>query len=262
MALIPFLPLGAAQEYIWHVIIQIFLWSFVGNAWSLMGRFGLVSLGHGAFLGVGAYATVLLWNFYGMTPVGRRRPRRPADRRAGPRGRLPVLALPGGGPLLRARHARGGRGGAPVDRGRARLDRRLPRGEPQDRRHRLGPVDAPVRRQARLLLCRHGGLALRPLGVVAGGPQHGPLGHGGDRRGRDRGGLGGHPGHALQDGHHRAVGRRSPRWAAPCSRSTSPTRTRTRSPASGSRCASSSRWCWAGCTRCSGPSWAPRSPSR
>src|ERR1700694_4200881 len=51
-----------------HVAIPIFLWSFVGNAWSLMGRFGLVSLGHGAFLGVGAYTTVLLWNFYGMTP--------------------------------------------------------------------------------------------------------------------------------------------------------------------------------------------------
>ena len=68
LALVPLLPLGPAQEYIWHVIIQIFLWSFVGNAWSLMGRFGLVSLGHGAFLGVGAYATVLLWNFYGMTP--------------------------------------------------------------------------------------------------------------------------------------------------------------------------------------------------
>ena len=61
IALVPVLPLGAAEEYIWHVIIQIFLWSFVGNAWSLMGRFGLVSLGHGAFLGVGAYATVLLW---------------------------------------------------------------------------------------------------------------------------------------------------------------------------------------------------------
>lgn len=68
LALGPMLPLGAAEEYIWHVIIQIFLWSFVGNAWSLMGRFGLVSLGHGAFLGVGAYATVLFWNFYGMTP--------------------------------------------------------------------------------------------------------------------------------------------------------------------------------------------------
>ncbi len=68
LAVVPVLPLGSAQEYIWHVIIQIFLWSFVGNAWSLMGRFGLVSLGHGAFLGVGAYATVLLWNAYGLTP--------------------------------------------------------------------------------------------------------------------------------------------------------------------------------------------------
>jgi branched-chain amino acid transport system permease protein len=68
LAVVPLLPLGAAQEYIWHVIIQIFLWSLVGNAWSLMGRFGLVSLGHGAFLGVGAYAMVLLWNFFGMTP--------------------------------------------------------------------------------------------------------------------------------------------------------------------------------------------------
>ncbi len=68
LALVPVLPLGPAQEYIWHVIIQIFLWSFVGNAWSLMGRFGLVSLGHGAFLGVGAYATVLLWNAFGLTP--------------------------------------------------------------------------------------------------------------------------------------------------------------------------------------------------
>ena len=68
MGLVPVLPLGNAREYIWHVIIQIFLWSLVGNAWSLMGRFGLVSLGHGAFLGVGAYATVLLWNFFGVTP--------------------------------------------------------------------------------------------------------------------------------------------------------------------------------------------------
>ena len=68
LLLVPAMPLGGAKEYIWHVVIQIFLWSFVGNAWSLMGRFGLVSLGHGAFLGVGAYATVLLWNFFALTP--------------------------------------------------------------------------------------------------------------------------------------------------------------------------------------------------
>ena len=64
----PFIPMGGMRQYVLHVVIQIFIWSFIGNAWSLMGRFGLVSLGHGAFLGVGAYTTTLLWNFYGLTP--------------------------------------------------------------------------------------------------------------------------------------------------------------------------------------------------
>src|SRR5262249_20844720 len=64
----PFIPMGGMRQYVLHVAIQIFIWSFIGGAWSLMGRFGLVSLGHGAFLGVGAYTTTLLWNFYGLTP--------------------------------------------------------------------------------------------------------------------------------------------------------------------------------------------------
>ena len=64
----PFLPLGASREYTIHVMVQIFIWSFIGGAWSLMGRFGLTSLGHGAFLGIGAYTTTLLWNFFGLTP--------------------------------------------------------------------------------------------------------------------------------------------------------------------------------------------------
>src|SRR5262249_28782640 len=64
----PFIPMGGMRQYVLHVVIQIFIWSFIGGAWSLMGRFGLVSLGHGAFLGVGAYTTTLLWNFYGLTP--------------------------------------------------------------------------------------------------------------------------------------------------------------------------------------------------
>src|ERR1700733_8976284 len=34
----------------------------------MMGRFGFVSLGHGAFMGVGAYVPALLWNYYGITP--------------------------------------------------------------------------------------------------------------------------------------------------------------------------------------------------
>jgi branched-chain amino acid transport system permease protein len=68
VAALPFVPIGGMREYIVFVVVQIFIWSFIGNAWSLMGRFGLVSLGHGAFLGVGAYTTTLLWNFYGLTP--------------------------------------------------------------------------------------------------------------------------------------------------------------------------------------------------
>jgi branched-chain amino acid transport system permease protein len=64
----PFVPMGGMRIYVLHVMIQIFIWSFIGGAWSLMGRFGLVSLGHGAFLGLGAYTTTLLWNFYGLTP--------------------------------------------------------------------------------------------------------------------------------------------------------------------------------------------------
>ena len=64
----PFLPMGGMRQYILHVLIQILIWSFIGGAWSVMGRFGLVSLGHGAFLGLGAYTVTLLWNFYSLTP--------------------------------------------------------------------------------------------------------------------------------------------------------------------------------------------------
>jgi len=65
---VPFVPMGGMRQYVLHVLVQIFIWSFISGAWSLMGRFGLVSLGHGAFLGFGAYASTLLWNFYGLTP--------------------------------------------------------------------------------------------------------------------------------------------------------------------------------------------------
>jgi branched-chain amino acid transport system permease protein len=68
LAVGPFLPMGGMREYTIHVLVQIFIWSFIGGAWSLMGRFGLTSLGHGAFLGIGAYTTTLLWNFFGLTP--------------------------------------------------------------------------------------------------------------------------------------------------------------------------------------------------
>jgi branched-chain amino acid transport system permease protein len=57
-----------AEKYYLHLLIQILIWSFIYTGWSLMGRFGLTSLGHGAFTGIGAYVMVLLWNYAGVTP--------------------------------------------------------------------------------------------------------------------------------------------------------------------------------------------------
>jgi branched-chain amino acid transport system permease protein len=60
--------LPASEKYYLHLLIQILLWAFIYTGWSLMGRFGLTSLGHGAFTGIGAYVTVMLWNFAGLSP--------------------------------------------------------------------------------------------------------------------------------------------------------------------------------------------------
>jgi branched-chain amino acid transport system permease protein len=59
----------ASEKYYLHMLVQIWLWSFIYTGWSLMGRFGLTSFGHGAFTGIGAYVTVLLWNFAGISPL-------------------------------------------------------------------------------------------------------------------------------------------------------------------------------------------------
>jgi branched-chain amino acid transport system permease protein len=67
LAVLALLPL-VLPDYFLHIAVQILIWSFVYTAWSLMGRFGLVSLGHGAFFGIGAYGAALLWNWIGLTP--------------------------------------------------------------------------------------------------------------------------------------------------------------------------------------------------
>jgi len=62
------LPWLGLPSYFLHVVILILIWGFIYTSWSLMGKFGLVSLGHGAFLGAGAYTSALLWNLFGLTP--------------------------------------------------------------------------------------------------------------------------------------------------------------------------------------------------
>ncbi len=62
------LPFVYRDPYHLHILVLILIWSFAYTSWSMMGRFGLVSLGHGGFMGVGAYVTVLLWNHLGVSP--------------------------------------------------------------------------------------------------------------------------------------------------------------------------------------------------
>ena len=62
------LPFVHREPYHLHLMVLILIWSFAYTSWSMMGRFGLVSLGHGGFMGVGAYVTALLWNFLGLSP--------------------------------------------------------------------------------------------------------------------------------------------------------------------------------------------------
>ena len=62
------LPFVYRQPYHLHVMVLILIWSFAYTSWSVMGRFGLVSLGHGGFMGVGAYVTALLWNHLAVSP--------------------------------------------------------------------------------------------------------------------------------------------------------------------------------------------------
>jgi branched-chain amino acid transport system permease protein len=51
-----------------HLAILVLLWGYIYTSWSIMGRLGLVSFGHGAFMGIGAYTVVMLWNNFGLSP--------------------------------------------------------------------------------------------------------------------------------------------------------------------------------------------------
>jgi branched-chain amino acid transport system permease protein len=65
LAVAPWFGMG---NYPLHLLIMTLLWAFVYTGWAVMGRLGMVSLGHGAFMGIGAYVVVLAWNQWGVTP--------------------------------------------------------------------------------------------------------------------------------------------------------------------------------------------------
>jgi branched-chain amino acid transport system permease protein len=62
------LPFVYTAPYPLHILVTVLIWAAIYTSWSVMGRFGLVSLGHGGFMGIGAYVTALLWNDFRLTP--------------------------------------------------------------------------------------------------------------------------------------------------------------------------------------------------
>ena len=68
LALLLVLPWLGFGDYPLHLMVVALIWSYIYTSWAIMGRLGMVSFGHGAFMGIGAYSVVLLWNLYGVSP--------------------------------------------------------------------------------------------------------------------------------------------------------------------------------------------------
>jgi branched-chain amino acid transport system permease protein len=58
-----------ADRYLMSVLILIFYFAYVGQAWNLMMGFaGQLSLGHALYVGLGGYVSALLWLKFGIGP--------------------------------------------------------------------------------------------------------------------------------------------------------------------------------------------------
>ncbi len=67
VAALPTLPF--VNDYLLAVVVRALIFIALGQAWNVVaGIGGLLSLGHGAFLGLGCYATGILFNDYGLPP--------------------------------------------------------------------------------------------------------------------------------------------------------------------------------------------------
>jgi branched-chain amino acid transport system permease protein len=63
------LVVARPPQYLQDVIIQTFLWAGLALAWNIAGGFaGLISFGHAAFFGLGAYTSTILTVNHGVTP--------------------------------------------------------------------------------------------------------------------------------------------------------------------------------------------------
>ncbi|MCL5942083.1 MAG: branched-chain amino acid ABC transporter permease [Actinobacteria bacterium] len=67
-ALVGLLPAVLSQYWL-HIVILILMWAFLSSAWNILGGFaGQHSLGHGLFMGIGAYLTAYMANTFALNP--------------------------------------------------------------------------------------------------------------------------------------------------------------------------------------------------
>jgi len=58
-----------SDRYLLSVLILVFYFAYLGQAWNLlMGFAGQLSLGHALYLGLGAYTATALWTLFGIGP--------------------------------------------------------------------------------------------------------------------------------------------------------------------------------------------------
>src|SRR5271154_6302286 len=63
------LPFFVSSSFTFDICIRVLLFAFVGVAWNLMGGYGKqLSLGHAAYLGLGAYTSTILLIRFGVSP--------------------------------------------------------------------------------------------------------------------------------------------------------------------------------------------------
>ena len=63
------LPVFGMNSFYLHLFIMIFMHAVMAQSWNVIAGFsGQISLGHGAFFGIGAYATSFFYMEYGITP--------------------------------------------------------------------------------------------------------------------------------------------------------------------------------------------------
>lgn len=69
LIVLPLLPRQIISNYTIHILVVIMLYAYWGSAWNLLSGFaGQLSQGHAAYVGIGAYVAVLLYNDNGISP--------------------------------------------------------------------------------------------------------------------------------------------------------------------------------------------------